>query len=85
MMGKFNNTSASNKELMNSPTGDSMNLGSSSKIVAGSQSSSDSNLDDGGPHQHVRLKKEVGLFEGVAIIIGIIIGSGEKNSPVDCN
>jgi hypothetical protein len=30
----------------------------------------------------VRLKKEVGLFEGVAIIMGIIIGSGKWRSVI---
>lgn len=31
--------------------------------------------DDGGA---VKMKKELGLLEGVAIILGIIIGSGEQ-------
>ena len=33
-------------------------------------------IDQGGSSQKVKLKKELGLLEGVAIIIGIIVGSG---------
>jgi len=42
----------------------------------GGRFQSDGEEDDGG----FRMKKEVGLVEGVAIIIGIIIGSGEAHT-----
>lgn len=35
----------------------------------------------GGSQQGIHMKREVGLFEGVAIILGIIIGSGIFISP----
>ena len=31
---------------------------------------------DSSEESHVKLKKELGLLEGVAVILGIIIGSG---------
>ncbi len=34
---------------------------------------------DAGEEQGVKMKKELGLMEGVAIILGIIIGSGERH------
>ncbi|ODN00877.1 Large neutral amino acids transporter small subunit 2 [Orchesella cincta] len=37
--------------------------------------------DGGSSHHDIRMKKELGLLEGVAIILGIIIGSGIFISP----
>jgi hypothetical protein len=47
---------------------------SSDKEAANVVEKEDSDGGDGG----VRMKKELGLLEGVAIILGIIIGSGEN-------
>ena len=45
-----------------------------------SDDSPDRNSPDSSSSSGIRLKKEVGLFEGVAIIMGIIIGSGKPES-----
>lgn len=34
---------------------------------------------NGGATEKVQMKKQLGLLEGVAIILGIIFGSGRKN------
>lgn len=38
-------------------------------------------IDGGGGNERVKMKKELGLLEGVAIILGIIFGSGIFISP----
>lgn len=42
----------------------------------GGDLASTSTSSSSGSRSNVRMKKEIGLLEGVAIILGIIIGSG---------
>lgn len=49
--------------------------------TSGSGGSIDGGGGGGGGNQRVKMKKELGLLEGVAIILGIIFGSGIFVSP----
>lgn len=50
-------------------------------IENGTPSGSGGSIDAGGGGERVKMKKELGLMEGVAIILGIIFGSGIFVSP----
>ncbi len=58
--------------------GKAPSIGGGTPLSGGQGSSSPG---DGSRHD-IRMKKEVGLLEGVAIILGIIIGSGKKTAVV---
>lgn len=45
------------------------------------QSTATNGLKNGASTENVRLKKELGLFNGIAIIVGVIVGSGIFVSP----
>ncbi len=64
---------------MSAAEGDN-NQGEQSKMLSSPESGSDDKKKSSGSSDNIKLKKELGLLEGVAIILGIIIGSGSKYS-----
>lgn len=51
------------------------------KTVSERINNDDNNKDNDSPSDGVKMKKELGLLDGVAIIVGVIIGSGIFVSP----
>ena len=62
---------------MSAAEGDN-NQGEQSKMLSSPESGSDDQKKSSGSSDNIKLKKELGLLEGVAIILGIIIGSGSR-------
>lgn len=51
------------------------------KTVSERINNDDNNKDNDSPSDGVKMKKELGLLDGVAVIVGVIIGSGIFVSP----
>ncbi len=54
--------------------------GEQSKMLDQEAKGAEEKATSDGDENNIKLKKELGLMEGVAIILGIIIGSGEQEA-----